>query len=223
MHSRIIQHSINLNYKEMLSQQHEWQSDYPWFIKNVYGNSILDLGCMTHTFFTRSLCEYGFDVTGVDLNKDQFEIEISLNFKNFKYICADVRKIPVADNSFSTIFAPSLLEHIGTGFYKEKKDKSGRVNALTEWNRLLKKNGSLLVQIPYGKKSRLISFKNKPYYVIYTKDMIKEEFEMFNIREVIYHAFEPHGWIQVSESVANNIDHKKPFTPCIAKIHAKKK
>ena len=222
MHSRIVQHSINLNYKDVLSQQHEWQSDYPWFIKRIKGNKILDLGCMTHAFFTHILCEYGFEVTGVDLHKSQFEIEISLDFRNFHYISSDVRNIPLPDNTFSTIVAPSLLEHIGVGFYKEGKNLSGRIDALTEWHRLLKNNGLLLIQVPYGKKARLITFKGKEYYIIYTAEMIKEEFNEFEIEEIAYHSFEPHGWIQVSKSVADHIDHIRPFPPCIAKILARK-
>ena len=179
MHSRIIQHSIGLNYKEVLTQQHEWQSDYPWFIKRIRGNKILDLGCMTHAFFTRILCEYGFDVVGLDLHKDVFELEVSLNFPNFTYISADVRKIPLKSESIDTIIAPSLLEHIGVGFYKEFEDKNGRRKALSEWYRLLKKEGLLLVQIPYGKKSRIITFKGQNYYMIYTANMIEKEFKNY--------------------------------------------
>src|SRR5438876_1007366 len=131
MYTRIVQHSITTNYKMVLTQQHEWQSDYPWFIKRLHGDRILDLGFMAHTFFTKILCEYGFSVTGVDFVEPGVD-ETPLLTGQFTFLKASVQSIPVPDNSFSTIAAPSLLEHLGLGFYGDNLDNQASALALAE-------------------------------------------------------------------------------------------
>lgn len=221
MYTRIVQYSVNVNYKMILTSQHEWQSDYPWFIKRIEGHNILDLGFMAHTFFTRILCEYGFNVTGVDFNEPDMS-EWQFNKGEFSFVQSNVDGLPLENNLFSTIVAPSLLEHLGLGFYGDEPREKAWELALAEWFRVLKPNGVLLVQVPYGSQPRIIEFQGKPYYRIYTEDMIKEHFCNYSVDEIAYHSFEPHGWIEVSKSVADHIDHTKPFTPCTAKLALRK-
>lgn len=213
--------AITVNYKSMMDRQGEWGQDYPWFIKRVKGDKILDLGFMSHWFFTWILCEYGFSVTGVDLREPNLN-DWKFKTGKFSYIKADVRKISLPDNTFDSIIAPSLIEHIGSGYYGDKPQKGAWKVAIAEWHRLLKPNGVLLVQIPYGAKTRIISKDNKPFYQIYTASMIEIHFQNFIIEEITYQAYEPHGWIEVSQSVADHIDHTKPYTPCIAQIILRK-
>ena len=52
--------------------------------------------------------------------------------------------------------------------------------------------------------------------------MIRDHFYQYQIESVEYHSFEPHGWIEVSRFVADHIDHTQPFTPCLAKVVARK-
>ena len=221
MYTRIIQHSITVNYKMILTRQHEWCSDYPWFIKRIEGHKILDLGFMAHTFFTKILCEYGFDVTGVDFNEPDLS-EWQFYPGNFTFINSSVQNLPSGENTFSTIVEPSLLEHLGLGFYGDEPQEEAWNPALAEWFRVLKPGGVLLVQVPYGARCRTIEFQGKPYYRIYTGDMIREHFRDYIIEYIDYHSLEPYGWIEVSKSVADHIDHTEPFTPCIAKLVARK-
>ena len=104
----------------------------------------------------------------------------------------------------------------------DKVQEEAWIPALKEWYRLLKPGGVLIVQIPYGAKTRVIEFQGKPYYKIYTAEMIEEQFHNYVIEDIQYHSFEPHGWIEVSKSVADHIDHVKPFPPCVAKFSARK-
>lgn len=220
MHTRIVKHAISINYEEMLTQQHEWRSDYPWFIKRIEGHRVLDLGYKAHAFFTMILLEYGFEVVGVD--RAEATSEADVRGELFKHITADVREIPEPTSSFSTIIAPSLLEHVGLGFYGENQVNDSRIKAMGEWHRLLKEGGLLLAQLPYGKNPRIINFQGRPYYQTYTSDMIARDFGRFAIEDIAYHSYEPHGWIEVSKAVADHMDHTTPFPPCLVKIMARK-
>lgn len=74
-----------------------------------------------------------------------------------------VRALPLEDDSFATIVAPSLLEHVGVGFYGDEQSGDGAIEAVTEWHRVLEPGGVLLLQVPYGAHSRVISFQGRPY------------------------------------------------------------
>lgn len=221
MYTRIVQHSIKTNYKLILTRQHEWRVDYPWFLRRIEGHDILDLGFMAHAFFTRALCEYGFGVTGVDFNSPSPD-EWRFDPGTFRFVRAGVQDIPVPPDAFDTVVAPSLLEHVGLGFYGDRPDERGWESALREWRRVLRPGGLLLVQVPYGSRARVVAFQGKPYYRIYMARMLLEQFLQYETCEVSYRSLEPHGWIEVSRSVADHIDHTAPFPPCIARIAARK-
>ena len=72
-------------------------------------------------------------------------------------------------------------------------------------------------------KGRIIKSNGKPFYRIYTTEMLQNHFHQFSLEQIQYHALEPHGWMEVSQSVAEHIDHTEPYTPCIANIVARKK
>ncbi|SRR5712691_7902600 len=220
MYTRIVQHSIAPNYQLILHRQHEWWSDYPWFIQHVQGHRLLDLGFTAHTFFTRILCEYGFAVTGVDFDQPS-HVDWNISTAKFTYVKADVRALPLEDDSFATIVAPSLLEHVG--FYGDEQSGDGAIEAVTEWHRVLEPGGVLLLQVPYGAHSRVISFQGHPYYRIYTEELLESQLSGLDIEDIRCDSFEPHGWIPVSKAVANHIDHTRPFPPCVAKVAARKR
>lgn len=222
MYTRIVQHSIALNYKMCLTEQHEWQSDYGYFIKHILGNRILDLGFLAHGFFTKILLQYGFDVTGVDLS-DAASEDWPPARGCFRHVKALVGQLPLPGESFSTVVAPSLLEHLGLGFYGEPVGNDAARAALSEWWRVLEPGGVVLVQVPYGREPRVIQFNGKPYYRVYTAESLLADFRDFQVEDMMFHSFEPHGWIEVSQSVANLIDHTKPFPPCTAKLVARKR
>jgi SAM-dependent methyltransferase len=221
MYTRIVQQAIELNYKMVLTEQHEWRSDYPWFIRRIYGDHIVDLGFMAHTFFTKILLEYGFAVTGVDFSEPGPE-EQPLFDHRFTFVKSSVDAIPLGDASASTIVAPSLLEHLGLGFYGDTPDDRAAESALAEWHRVLQPGGRLLGQVPYGSTERILDFRGRPYYRIYTATRLERHLRQYTVDEIAYHTLEPHGWIEVSQSVADHIDHLKPFPPCLAKFSARK-
>jgi SAM-dependent methyltransferase len=222
MYTRLIQTAIAVNYRMILMRQHEWWCDYPWFIKHLEGHRVLDLGFSAHSFFTLILCEYGFDVTGVDFTEPNVP-EWNSPGASFVHVSADVRRLPLQDGGYSTIVAPSLLEHVGLGFYGDAAEPDAVESALGEWRRVLRPGGLLLVQLPYGAQSRIVEFQGRPYYRIYTGELIRRHFAAFEIEDVRFDALEPHGWIEVSKSVADHIDHRRPFPPCTVKLAAREK
>ncbi|MCD4666588.1 class I SAM-dependent methyltransferase [archaeon] len=103
----------------------------PYLKKNI---KILDAGCGTG-FNIQVLKKYGY-VGGIDFSEEavKFCRKKGINIKK-----GSVEKLPFKDNSFDLITCFEVIYHKGV-----KSD----LKALNEFNRVLKKNGLLLVRVP---------------------------------------------------------------------------
>mgnify|MGYP001102586781 CR=1 FL=1 len=71
------------------------------------GKRVLDVGCSTGAY-VHYLCDHGYDASGFDLFLDE---KWQGQYK-FRFQVADICHIPFKDNSFDTIFAFEVLEHL---------------------------------------------------------------------------------------------------------------
>ncbi|MEM4390633.1 MAG: class I SAM-dependent methyltransferase [Candidatus Diapherotrites archaeon] len=97
-------------------------------LKNLNGK-ILDVGFSVGELHTKLVNAFGKNVYGID-------IEVKKNSKNYKKASAE-KKIPFKSNYFDSIFAGELIEHL----HKPK-------NFVKEANRVLKKNGVIIITTP---------------------------------------------------------------------------
>lgn len=106
-------------------------------IMKEYGidKRILDIGCNRGQFSSRFL-KFGHTVVGIDINEKNL---ISARRKGLATINADLnKKIKLPNNSFSTIFALEIIEHL-----------INPKNVIREAYRLLKSDGKFYVSTPY--------------------------------------------------------------------------
>lgn len=114
-------------------------------LKNGTPLKILDVGCCESNIIGK-LGEIGFNTHGIDLRNYPRPL------KNF--IKCDARKMKFPNNTFDVCCAISTLEHIGlvkTPYHTDKViDKDGDKKALNEMMRVTKKEGGIIITLPYG-------------------------------------------------------------------------
>ena len=103
-----------------------------------YGKSgkLLDVGC-AYGFISNNLSRSGFDVVGIDISEHAIKVAKS-KFPHIKFIKRDIQlNTEFENNEFDFIVALDVLEHC------QNVD-----SAIEEINRILKKDGILLLSIP---------------------------------------------------------------------------
>ena len=77
--------------------------------------------------------------------------KISLN--NIDVVVGDITEIPFPNESVNNLSSLSVIEHIGLGRYGDKIDSDGMKKSVSEFERILKKNGNLIVSFPVGREN----------------------------------------------------------------------
>lgn len=107
-------------------------SHIPRFVQN---GRLLDIGCSWGQYLAR-MAGYGWDVYGIEINKKAAEFaKNSLGLQNIHNGSFDDYECP--DNFFDVINMSMVLEHI-----------HGPVQCLQRINKLLKKDGQLIISVP---------------------------------------------------------------------------
>ncbi len=73
--------------------------------------------------------------------------------ENVDFVVGDIIKLPFKEDSVSNLSSLSVIEHIGLGRYGDNIDLFGMEKSVKEFERVLKKNGNLIVSFPVGKKN----------------------------------------------------------------------
>jgi len=132
--------------------------EYPWFFSRLKAgaNVILDAGStLNHT-----------DILSISLLRGRKLYISSLDFEGFAsatnvpfYVYEDLRQMSYKGEVFDAIACISTLEHIGmdnTHIYmsilnKKENEKYAFLDAIREFQRILKPRGVLYLSVPYGK------------------------------------------------------------------------
>jgi len=121
--------------------------DYKWpvlkkFIPKNEKIKILDFGCGKGKIFGEILTiNPHANITGVDVSKKAITFIKNKFPKKKFYKISDGGKLPFSSQSFDFIIASDVLEHV----YDTE-------NAFLELARVLKKNGKILISVPYNGK-----------------------------------------------------------------------
>jgi len=164
--------------------------EYPWVLDNLKlskGKRVLDVGCC-RSFFSHVLIARGYDVYGLDVNPYPGK------HPNLKFYQCDVRNTPFDDEYFHTIIAISTIEHIGIGYYGDPKYKDGDILTMKELKRILKKDGQILITLPYCKQYMQTGAER-----IYDEKRIKSLIEGLLLDKKDYYVYHGLGrWSKVS-------------------------
>lgn len=107
----------------------------------IKNKTVLDVGCGIGIYSYILANQFNCNVIGVDISTKMIEIaKKNRNFKKINFQVGDSRKLSFKEGIFDAIIMNTLLPNFGL-----KKDIQ---KSLSEANRMLKKNGKLIVSIP---------------------------------------------------------------------------
>ena len=169
------------------------RNNIDFFIKQLKGKNILDIGCGTGRdaeYFVNK----GLDVVGIDLS-DRF-IEISrAKVPNAKFIKMDMRNINFPLESFDGIWAMASLLHI---------PKIEAINTIKQLRKVLKTNGIIYISVKLGEGEKFIKrdrYKGlEKFFAFYTESEISDLLEKCGfeiIKLSLYKVPKQDTWIDV--------------------------
>ena len=181
--------------------------EYSYIIQQlnlVPAGRVLDIGCAARlNFLPPCLASLGWEVYGIDLREFKFKFK----WPNFHLICEDITKTTSFSNDFfDHVCAVSTLENIGMGgrYGVNKDDPQADVKTVNEVGRILKKDGTFLVTVSYGKRSI-----TRHMHRIYDRVGLHELFQNWKIRDEIYYVRSKEGyWENVPEKVAGLVNNE---------------
>lgn len=154
--------------------------EYPWFFSRLKDDEriILDAGSVLNfkqILLMEKIKDRKLYITTL-FNEGRSDVQSSPS-----YIYEDLRDSCFKDNFFDAICSLSTVEHIGldnTMIYtpdssKLEDDKFAHLRAITEFKRVLKKNGTLYMSVPFG------SYKNHGWFQVFDSQMINRIIETF--------------------------------------------
>jgi SAM-dependent methyltransferase len=98
---------------------------------------ILEAGCGLGRWVLY-LKSKGCDITGIDIARDGL-VRITSHEPEAKVVAGNIESLPFNDNTFDTVISLGVVEHLEHGTEK----------ALSEFRRVLKPGGALLLAVPY--------------------------------------------------------------------------
>jgi ubiquinone/menaquinone biosynthesis C-methylase UbiE len=146
-----------------------------FFIQNLKGQKILDVGCGPGRD-AKYFSEHGLDVIGIDLTSN-FVKMASKNVPNAKFIQMDMRNLNFSENSFDGIWACASFLHI---------PKNEAKNTLLGFERVLKPNGFLYISVKQGTEEKFVKkeeYRGKiKFFAFYTEEEFKNLIKSCNFK-----------------------------------------
>jgi len=177
--------------------------------KKREGKKILDVGCY-YSNFPIQLASMGFKTWGIDVTPYQ------LRHPNFTFVRGDIQKTKFRSNFFDMVTAISTVEHIGVGYYGDKKGKTSDRDAVKEIARITKKSGKFILTVPYSKVFRM--GKTQRFYDKKSLELLLKSY--FKIRNIFIFQSKNGKWFPVNEKLVATSKGEK--TKSFAAIYAQK-
>jgi intein/homing endonuclease len=153
---------------------------------NYFAYGILVHNCVArHNYISPALALSGWDVYGVDIRS-----EWQFHHPNFHFLQEDIRKSSLPSNDFDLVTCVSTLEHIGlVGYYGNQEEiVNGDLQAIIQIKRMLKRNGILLLTVPYANK-----YSVRPGVRVYNMTALKKMLDGFTITDKIIYLQDKQG------------------------------
>jgi hypothetical protein len=103
----------------------------------------------------------------------------NLYLSNLSSNHADIKSLPLGDNSIQSLSCMHTVEHIGLGRYGDPIDPEGDIKGIAELKRVLAPGGNLLFVVPIGKEA-IVAFNA---HRIYNYSQIISYFNNFELIE----------------------------------------
>jgi len=192
--------------------------EYSWLFANFSedSHSILDAGStfnfkqlVNHSYFkNRKLHIYTFYPEFINFSKEYL-----------KYDYGDLRNMKYENNTFDQVISQSTIEHIDMdnsiyGYELSKNEDSQQrsyeyLKAISEYVRVLKSGGQMLLTFPYGK------FENHSFFQQFDSTMVNEIQKLLKdlgILEIEYIKYTQDGWTFAPMSECNDLMSYNPHT-----------
>jgi SAM-dependent methyltransferase len=114
----------------------------------------------------------------------------------------DSRSAGFRDGAFDQVISISTIEHIG--FDRSVSDKSGDAKAMKEIFRVLKKGGTAIITVPYGKSK-------KPEHRVYDRDTLAKLVDRFSVSRKEFYRYDAGKWVKCSQADAGRADAQVPL------------
>jgi SAM-dependent methyltransferase len=143
--------------------------------------TILDVGS-AGSGLVQAIREFrsGWQVFGIDLARASDAV-------------MDARSAGFRDGAFDQIISISTIEHIGLG--SGAGDKNGDTKAMKEIFRMLKKGGSAIVTVPYGRE-------NRPEHRVYDRRTLAGLADRFSVPKKEFYHYDAGKWKKCSQADA---------------------
>lgn len=157
-------------YTKLHSDVSELKEELDYFIANLPGEKVLDIGCGPGRD-SKYLADSGLIVTGVDLT--QKFVDIAQNYApNAQFFRMDMRNLALTPKSYDGLWVRASFLHI---------PKSEAKSTMQEFRRVLKQGGLLYIGVKEGEGEQLIAekkYNNKErFFSYYTENELKELIE----------------------------------------------
>jgi SAM-dependent methyltransferase len=173
--------------------------EYPWVEAHLVSPParVLDVGC-GYSPLPKLLVEKGYDAYGIDINEDWIP-----RVEGFKGSGQDIRRTNFPEEFFDQILFVSTLEHVGLDWYYNKwlDVENGDFQAMRETRRILKREGLVIVTVPYGG-----SFKAYRSLRVYNDERIEVLMEGFRLKSSDFFIREGERWRRADRDEAVKVN-----------------
>lgn len=148
-----------------------------FFIQNLKGQKILDIGCGPGRD-AKYFSEHDLEVTGIDLTSN-FVKMASQNVPNAEFMQMDMRNLDFIENIFDGIWACASFLHV---------PKEDAKNTLLGFRKILKPAGLIYLSVKQGNEEKFVEkdeYKGRTkFFAFYTQDEFKNLIESCNFKIV---------------------------------------
>jgi len=171
--------------------------EIPWVFQNLGlppGARILDFGC-SQSPMALHLASLGYRVVAVDLRPYDY------THPNLRVVQGDFLEGGFAEGEFDAVVAISAIEHTGLAAYGEPARGCADHPIVTEFNRVLRRGGRLLLTVPYGQRGQT------SWYRVYDRESLAALLEPFTITKIDYYTGVGRAaWRPAAEAEAARVD-----------------
>jgi SAM-dependent methyltransferase len=168
--------------------------EYDFLSRNLVSNlrkaKILDIGS-AKSELVKTISEFGskWQVFGIDLAQGTD-------------ITMDARLMAFRDRLFEQVICISTLEHIGLSC--DVNDKNGDKKTIQEIFRILKKDGSAIITLPYGSVE-------KSEYRVYNRKTLDNLVSRFSVTKKEFYRYDTGKWEKCSQAAAEQNNSQVPL------------
>jgi len=172
--------------------------EYPWILSNFdlkKYHRVLDVGSVGSTLPLELGCQ-GCEVHCIDVRFYEYA-KILPNVTSF---VGDIRQTEFQSDFFDCVTAVSTIEHIGLGRYSDATGLSGDKKTMDEIRRILKKDGDVLLTMPFGRHAVTATHR------VYDSSSINNLVDGFSVVKTQYFSKKAESWFPCSIDEIRDVD-----------------